>query len=63
MIPAGESRRGRQRVEQPTHRVGILEGSHAVRGGPYLGPVARIQVPLRLRVGVHGNWVPAAALQ
>jgi carotenoid cleavage dioxygenase-like enzyme len=23
------------------------------------GPVARIRVPLRLRSGVHGNWVPA----
>ena len=24
------------------------------------GPIARIKIPLRLRVGVHGNWVPAA---
>jgi carotenoid cleavage dioxygenase len=23
------------------------------------GPVARIRVPLRLRSGVHGNWVAA----
>jgi carotenoid cleavage dioxygenase len=27
------------------------------------GPIARIYFPLRLRVGVHGNWVPAAAFQ
>jgi carotenoid cleavage dioxygenase-like enzyme len=27
------------------------------------GPIARIKIPLRLRVGVHGNWVPAAALR
>ena len=26
------------------------------------GPIARIQIPLRLRVGVHGNWVPAEML-
>jgi carotenoid cleavage dioxygenase-like enzyme len=26
------------------------------------GPIARIRVPLRLRSGVHGNWVPASAL-
>jgi carotenoid cleavage dioxygenase-like enzyme len=24
------------------------------------GPLARIKVPFRLRVGVHGNWIPAA---
>lgn len=29
---------------------------------PDKGPVARIKVPFRLRVGVHGNWVPARAL-
>jgi carotenoid cleavage dioxygenase-like enzyme len=23
------------------------------------GPVARLQIPFRLRVAVHGNWVPA----
>jgi carotenoid cleavage dioxygenase len=26
------------------------------------GPIARIQVPFRMRVGVHGNWVPAELL-
>ena len=26
------------------------------------GPVARIKLPLRLRQGLHGNWVPAAKL-
>jgi carotenoid cleavage dioxygenase-like enzyme len=26
------------------------------------GPLARIKVPFRLRVGVHGNWVPAQLL-
>ena len=26
------------------------------------GPIARVQIPLRLRVGVHGNWVPAEQL-
>jgi carotenoid cleavage dioxygenase len=31
----------------------VLEAEHLERG-----PVARVQVPLRLRVGVHGNWVP-----
>ena len=29
---------------------------------PDRGPLARIKVPFRLRVGVHGNWVPAAAV-
>ena len=27
------------------------------------GPVARIRLPLRLRQGLHGNWVPAARLE
>ncbi len=35
----------------------LLEAEH-----PDKGPIARIKVPFRLRVGVHGNWVPAAAL-
>ncbi|HVO47580.1 MAG TPA: carotenoid oxygenase family protein, partial [Steroidobacteraceae bacterium] len=30
---------------------------------PERGPLARIKVPFRLRVGVHGNWVPAEALR
>ena len=35
----------------------VLEAARIERG-----PVARIKIPLRLRVGVHGNWVPAQAL-
>jgi carotenoid cleavage dioxygenase len=35
----------------------VLEAARIERG-----PVARIKIPLRLRVGVHGNWVPARAL-
>jgi len=35
----------------------ILEAQHIEKG-----PVARVKVPLRLRVGVHGNWIPAAAV-
>jgi carotenoid cleavage dioxygenase len=36
----------------------VVEAEHIDKG-----PLARIQVPLRLRVGVHGNWVPASELQ
>jgi carotenoid cleavage dioxygenase len=32
----------------------VLEAARIERG-----PVARIKIPLRLRVGVHGNWVSA----
>lgn len=35
----------------------VVEAGHLERG-----PIARIKVPLRLRVGVHGNWVPAEEL-
>jgi carotenoid cleavage dioxygenase-like enzyme len=35
----------------------LVEPQHLERG-----PIARIKIPLRLRVGVHGNWVPAAVL-
>jgi len=35
----------------------ILEAEHIEKG-----PLARIKVPFRLRVGVHGNWVPAQSL-
>jgi carotenoid cleavage dioxygenase len=35
----------------------VLEAARIERG-----PVARIKIPLRLRVGVHGNWVPARDL-
>ena len=24
------------------------------------GPVATIKIPVRLKYGIHGNWVPAA---
>lgn len=30
---------------------------------PENGPVARIQIPYRLRVGVHGSWVPESAIR
>jgi carotenoid cleavage dioxygenase len=36
----------------------LVEAQHLDKG-----PIARLQIPLRLRVGVHGNWVPAEALQ
>jgi carotenoid cleavage dioxygenase-like enzyme len=29
---------------------------------PERGPIARLQIPMRLRVAVHGNWVPAEQL-
>ena len=35
----------------------IVEAAHVERGA-----VAKIQVPLRLRVGVHGSWVAAESL-
>ncbi|MEJ1965285.1 MAG: carotenoid oxygenase family protein [Gammaproteobacteria bacterium] len=35
----------------------IVEAEHINKG-----PVARIKVPMRLRSGVHGNWVPAKDL-
>ncbi|HTW38971.1 MAG TPA: carotenoid oxygenase family protein [Steroidobacteraceae bacterium] len=35
----------------------VLEAARIERG-----PIARIKIPLRLRVGVHGNWVPAERL-
>jgi carotenoid cleavage dioxygenase len=35
----------------------IVEAAHVERGA-----IAKIQVPLRLRVGVHGSWVPAELL-
>lgn len=45
------------RHDQNLSEVFLLEA-----GGIERGPVARIKVPLRLRVGVHGNWVPGTAL-
>lgn len=35
----------------------LLDAEH-----PEKGPIARIQIPLRLRNQVHGNWVPEGAL-
>jgi len=35
----------------------IVEAQHLAKG-----PIARIEVPLRLRVAVHGNWVPSEQL-
>jgi carotenoid cleavage dioxygenase len=35
----------------------VVEAQHLARG-----PIARIKIPLRLRVGVHGNWVPTSVL-
>jgi carotenoid cleavage dioxygenase len=35
----------------------ILQAEH-----PERGPIARLMIPLRLRVAVHGNWVPADQL-
>jgi carotenoid cleavage dioxygenase-like enzyme len=35
----------------------IVEAQHLANG-----PIARLEIPLRLRVAVHGNWVPAEQL-
>ena len=35
----------------------ILDAQHIDEG-----PVATIKIPVRLKYGIHGNWVPAAAL-
>jgi carotenoid cleavage dioxygenase-like enzyme len=35
----------------------VVEAAHLERG-----PIGRVQIPLRLRVGVHGNWVANRAL-
>lgn len=40
----------------PYSEVHILEAEHIENG-----PIVRLKLPLRLRVGVHGNWVPAEA--
>lgn len=29
---------------------------------PSLGPIATLEIPFRMRPGLHGNWVPASAL-
>ena len=36
----------------------VTEAEHLAKG-----PIARIKVPLRLRSGVHANWVPAKTLE
>jgi carotenoid cleavage dioxygenase len=36
----------------------VTEAEHLAKG-----PMARIKVPLRLRSGVHANWVPASVLE
>jgi carotenoid cleavage dioxygenase-like enzyme len=40
--------------DQQLSEVAIVEAEHIEKG-----PIARIKVPFRLRVQVHGNWVPA----
>jgi carotenoid cleavage dioxygenase-like enzyme len=40
--------------DQQLSEVAIVEAEHIDKG-----PIARIKVPFRLRVQVHGNWVPA----
>ena len=44
--------------DQQLSEVAIVEAEHIEKG-----PIARIKVPFRLRVQVHGNWVPAEELQ
>jgi carotenoid cleavage dioxygenase-like enzyme len=36
----------------------VTEAEHLAKG-----PIARIKVPMRLRSGVHANWVPAGVLE
>jgi len=43
--------------DEPYSQAWIVEAER-----PEDGPVAKIHLPLRLRVGVHGNWVPEEAL-
>jgi len=42
------------RHEDNTAEVQFLEAANVDKG-----PIARVSVPMRLRSGVHGNWVPA----
>jgi len=44
--------------DQMLSEVQVLEAQHLEKG-----PIARIKMPLRLRVGVHGNWVHAENLR
>jgi carotenoid cleavage dioxygenase len=43
--------------DQQLSEVAIVEAEHIDKG-----PIARIRVPFRLRVQVHGNWVPSEEL-
>jgi len=43
--------------DQQLSEVAIVEAEHIEKG-----PIARIKVPFRLRVQVHGNWVPSEEL-
>lgn len=45
------------RHDENQAEVWVVEAQHLERG-----PIARAKIPLRLRCGVHGNWVPAEAL-
>jgi carotenoid cleavage dioxygenase len=45
------------RHDSQLSEVFVVEAQHLERG-----PLARVQVPFRLRCGVHGNWVPAEDL-
>lgn len=44
------------RHDENLAEVHVVEAGHLEKG-----PIARIKLPMRLRSGVHGNWVPAAA--
>jgi carotenoid cleavage dioxygenase len=35
----------------------ILDAQHMDEG-----PIATVKIPVRLKYGIHGNWVPAAAI-
>jgi carotenoid cleavage dioxygenase len=45
------------RHDQHLSEVAVVEAANIEKG-----PIARIQVPFRLRVQVHGTWVPAEIL-
>ena len=42
--------------DEPYSQVWIVEADKLEHG-----PIAKLRLPLRLRVGVHGNWVPSEA--
>jgi carotenoid cleavage dioxygenase len=43
--------------DQQLSEVAVVEAEHLEKG-----PIARIKIPFRLRVQVHGNWVPDTVL-